>query len=56
MMHLTLKRLDAPGSSKVKWGGGGGEDILVETVGQGGGMGCGTVRGWLGTEGIKYGV
>ena len=27
MMHLTLKRLEAPGSLEVRWGG----DILVET-------------------------
>jgi hypothetical protein len=32
-------------------------DILMETGGgkQGGGMGCGTVRGWT-ERGIKYGV
>jgi hypothetical protein len=24
MMHLTLKRLEAPGSLEVRWGGGGG--------------------------------
>jgi hypothetical protein len=29
MMHLTLKRLEAPGSLEVWWGGGG--NILVET-------------------------
>ena len=29
MMHLTLKRLEAPGSLEVRWGGGG--DIHVET-------------------------
>ena len=32
MMHLTLKRLEAPGSLEVRWGGVGG--ILVE-------IGCG---------------
>jgi hypothetical protein len=36
-MHITLKRLEAPGS------GGGGEDILVETRYRGG-MGCGTLQ------------
>jgi hypothetical protein len=30
MMHLTLKRLEAPGSLAVRWGGGG--DIHMETV------------------------
>jgi hypothetical protein len=34
----------------------GGEDILVETGGQGGGKGCGTVREWTGEEEIKSGV
>ena len=29
MMHLTLKRLEAPGSLEVRWDGAG--DILVET-------------------------
>jgi hypothetical protein len=29
MMHLTLKRLEAPGCSEVRWGGG----IHVETGG-----------------------
>jgi hypothetical protein len=29
MMHLILKRLEAPGSLEVRWGGGG--DILVDT-------------------------
>lgn len=32
-----------------------GRDILLETRGGGGGMGCGTVRGWTGT-GIKSGL
>jgi hypothetical protein len=31
MMHLTLKKLDAPGSLVVRWGGGGGWGIHVET-------------------------
>ena len=31
MMHLTLKRLEAPGSLEVRWGGGGGGDIHMET-------------------------
>jgi hypothetical protein len=50
MMHLTLKRLEAPGNLEVWWGG----DILVET-GQEGGMGCGTVGGWT-RRGRKSGV
>ena len=33
-MHLTLKRLEAPGSLEVWWGGGGVEDIFVETGGR----------------------
>jgi len=55
-MHLTLKRLEAPGSLEVWWGGWDG-DILVEmrVGGWGGGMGYGTVRGWT-RRGIKSGV
>jgi hypothetical protein len=48
MMCLTLKRLEAPGSSEVWWGGGG--DFLLETdwgvLVWGGGMGCRIVREW----------
>ena len=33
MMHLTLKRLEAPGSLEVRWGGGWG--IHVETGSRG---------------------
>ena len=56
MMHLTLKRLEAPGSLEVRWGGGRG--IHVET-------GCGEEEevwdveqseGGQGGVGIKYGV
>jgi hypothetical protein len=49
MMHLTLKRLEAPGSLEVRWGGewghphGGG-------VGWGGDVGCGTVGGCMGAR------
>jgi len=48
-MHLTLKRLEVPGSLEVWWGGWGG-DILVETGRRV--MGCGTVRGvnWEGKK------
>ena len=53
-MHLTLKRLMAPRSLEVRWGGVG--DIHVVTVGWGGGVGCGENRGWMGGEGIEYGV
>ena len=43
-MHLTFKRVEAPGSLDVWWDWGrGGEDVLVEAGGQGGGLGCGTV-------------
>ena len=54
-MHLTLKRLMAPRSLEVRWGGVG--DIHVVTVGWGGGVGCGEdgVDG-RGGEGIEYGV
>jgi hypothetical protein len=31
MMHLSLKRLETPGSLEVRWVGEGGGDILVET-------------------------
>jgi hypothetical protein len=42
MMHIALKRLEAPGCLEVRWGG----DILMEmVVGWGGGMECGTVGG-----------
>ena len=45
-MHLTLKRLEAPGSGEVWWdgvwvevgGGGGGGDILLDTEGKRNGM------------------
>jgi hypothetical protein len=39
MMHLALKRLEAPGSLEVKWGGGRGEEIwYVEQLEGGGGI------------------
>ena len=56
MMHLTLKRLEAPGSLEVRWGGGGG--IHME-------MGWGgeevwdveqSEGGWVGGQGMEYGV
>jgi hypothetical protein len=31
MMHLTLKRLEAPGNLEIRWDGGWGGDIHVET-------------------------
>jgi hypothetical protein len=49
MMHLTLKRLEAPGSLEVRWGRG--EDIHVET---GGGEEVWDMEQLEG--GIKYGV
>jgi hypothetical protein len=49
-MHLTLKRLETPGSLEVWWGMGG--DILMETGGCGVGIGCETVGGWT-RRGIK---
>jgi hypothetical protein len=53
-MHLTLKRLEAPGSLEVRWGGGCG-GIHVETGVWGGGIRCWTDRECTG-GGIKYGV
>jgi hypothetical protein len=43
MMHLTLKRLEAPGSLEIRSGG----DIHVEPGRWGGGMGCRTVGVWM---------
>jgi hypothetical protein len=40
MMHLTLKRLEAKRSLDIRWGGGWGHPR-----GEGGGVGCGAVRG-----------
>ena len=54
MMHLTVKRLEAPRSLEVSWGEGG--DIHMETGGWGGGVGCGTVGRMEWEEGIKSGV
>ena len=46
MMHLILKRLEAPGSLEVRWGGVGG--IHVEKrVEWGGGVGCRADGGWM---------
>jgi hypothetical protein len=64
MMHLSLKRLEAPGSLEVMWGGGrghprgegvGGGGIHVER-GWGGEEGCRTDKGWMGGWGMEYGV
>jgi hypothetical protein len=49
MMHLILKRLEAPGRLEVRWGRG--WDIHMETAEWGGGMGCGAVGGWMGVGG-----
>jgi hypothetical protein len=48
MMHLTLKRLEAPGSLEIRWGGGWGHPP-GDWVGWGGGVGCGADKGWMGT-------
>jgi hypothetical protein len=55
-MLLTLKT-GGPREFRelVEWVVGGG-NILVETEGWGGGMGCETVRGWTKEWGIKSGV
>ena len=42
MMHLSLKRLEAPGSLEVRWGGGWGHPHGDK--GWGGGVGCGTIQ------------
>jgi hypothetical protein len=52
IIHLTLERLEAPGSLEVRWSGVG--HIHVETGGWGGGVGCETVRKWMG-KGVIYG-
>jgi hypothetical protein len=38
MMHLTLKRLEAPGSLEVRWGEGWGWGVETEGMGRGYGM------------------
>jgi hypothetical protein len=53
MMHLTLKRMETPGSLEVNWGG------VVGASTWGRGVGCGAVRGWMGRAGkgiwcVKY--
>jgi hypothetical protein len=52
MMYLTLKRLEALWSLRVRWGGG----IHVEIVEWGERVGCGMVRGWMGEQGMEYEV
>jgi hypothetical protein len=46
MMHLTLKRLEAPGSLEVSWSRGWGHPHGDRGLGRG--MGCGTVGGGVG--------
>jgi hypothetical protein len=54
MMHLTLKRLEAPGSLEVECGRGW-DHPHGDGVGWGGDVGCGAVGGWMGRGG-EYGV
>jgi hypothetical protein len=55
MKHLTLKRLEAPGSLEVRWGGGGG--IQVETGWVGEEMwDVEQTEGEWGGQGMEYGV
>jgi hypothetical protein len=54
MMHITLKRLEVLGSLEVRWGGRWGHPHGDR--GWRGGVGCGTVRGWMGGQRMKYGV
>jgi hypothetical protein len=56
-MHLTLKSQEAPRSREVQGVGVEDGDILAETGGWEGGMGCETVGGWTGGgDRIKSGV
>ena len=55
MMHLTLKRPEAPGSLEVRWGGGWGHP-RGDGVGWGGGVGCGAIGGWMGGLGKEWSV
>jgi hypothetical protein len=52
MIHLTLKRLEAPGSLEVRWGRGWGHPC-EDRIWWGGGMGCGAVGGWEGVD-VKW--
>jgi hypothetical protein len=47
MMHLTLKRLEAPGTLEIWWGGRSGHPHGVGVV-SGEDVGCGAVGGWMG--------
>jgi hypothetical protein len=51
MMHITLKRLEAPGSLEFRWVGGG--DIQMETGRWGVGIESGTVGGWVGKYRVR---
>jgi hypothetical protein len=55
MIHLMIKRLEAPRGLEVRWGGSEGGDILMVTGAWGGVMGCETVTVGLGA-GIKSGL
>ena len=52
-MHLTLKRLEAPGCLEIRWGGGWGYPPGDRVV-WGGGVGCGKEGGWM--EGVGNGM
>jgi hypothetical protein len=59
MMHLTLKKLEAPGSLEVRWVGVGGGGIHVEIgVGWGGEevWDVEQLEGGWGGQGMEYGV
>ena len=47
MMHLTLKRLEAPGSLEVRWGGEWGHPHR-DRIGWEGVVRCRAVGGWMG--------
>jgi hypothetical protein len=50
MMYLTLKRLEAPRSLELRWGGRC-EHPCGDGVGWEGGLKCGAVGGWVGRDG-----
>jgi hypothetical protein len=56
MIHLTLKRLEVPGSLDVRGRVGGWGYPLGDGAGWGGNVGCGTEEDGLGGQGMGYGV
>jgi hypothetical protein len=52
MMHLTLKRLEAPGSLEVRWGGGWGIHVDTGVMGRR----CGMWSIWSVDRGLGNGI